>query len=418
MPFNLEFSRKNIIQNVAVLFSGSVLAQGMTALVLLLTARQLGATGYGQYASCYILVSFTSILFSLGLDLWLLRNAGRTPDELARLTGSVLAIKGGIGAVWFGLFIGLASVINSSRFPLEILRFSALAILLDGLFSTNLTAFRATLRNKISAPLEVGTVGIWLMATLLLIARGQTQPLIYLGVRIGALLIGLVVSTLLVWTKVEPKISLAVIKRALREAWPFAGSDLLVMATMRQDVLIVALMLGDKAAGLYSPAVGIINAAFLLPGAIYLVVTPVLSNLFIKDIKGAWITARKSILFSALAGLAEAVGLALIVGPVISLLGVSFRGSRDVLLILSIILFTHSIAFGMASIVVASGLQAKRTLVQIVVVAINAILDFAIVQHTGILGVAVVYVVSDTLLMLGYTWLVWHYRKVGTIPSQ
>ena len=138
MTLNLQFSRKNIIQNVAVLFSGSMMAQGMTAVVLLLTARQLGSTGYGQYASCYILVSFTSIIFSLGLDLWLLRNAGRKPEELARLTGSILAIKGCIGGIWLALFIGLANVLSPSHFPVELLRTSALSVLIDGLFGVNL----------------------------------------------------------------------------------------------------------------------------------------------------------------------------------------------------------------------------------------------------------------------------------------
>ncbi len=187
---------------------------------------------------------------------------------------------------------------------------------------------------------------------------------------------------------------------------------------MRQDVLIVALMLGSQAAGLYSPAIGIISAAFVVPGAIYLVVTPVLSNLFSTNIRQAWIIARQSIIVSALVGLAAFLGLALIAGPVISLLGVTFHGSREVLLTLSFILFTHSIAFGMASILVATGQQAKRTSIQAIVVAVNAILDFGIVHWAGILGVAVVYVISDIFLMIGYSWLVWqYYRKSNNNKS-
>jgi O-antigen/teichoic acid export membrane protein len=189
------------------------------------------------------------------------------------------------------------------------------------------------------------------------------------------------------------------------------------MASMRQDVLIVALMLGEKAVGLYSPAVGIINAAFILPGAIYLVITPVLSNLFTTNVRQAWVIAKKSLMVSALAGLMETLGLIIIAGPVVSLLGVTFHGSHQVLLTLSAILFTHSIAFGMASILVATGQQTKRTLIQIIVVATNAILDFAIVRWAGILGVAIVYVISDIFLTFGYSWLVWRYRKVVTNQS-
>jgi O-antigen/teichoic acid export membrane protein len=308
-------------------------------------------------------------------------------------------------------------VLGPSHFPVDLLRLSALAVWIDSIFSTNLTVFRASLQNKYSAILEAGAVGIWLLSSLLLITKGQTQPLAYLGVRTGAYFLGVVVSTWLVWHKVQPRVSLRFIRRALREALPFAGSEILAMAAMRQDVLIVALMLGDKAAGLYSPAVGIINAAFVLPSAIYLVITPVLSNLFTTNIRQAWTTAKQSLLLLALAGLGAALGLAVIAGPVVSLLGVTFHGSRQVLLVLTVILFFHSISFGMASILVATGQQARRTLIQAIVVALNAAMDFAIVHWAGILGVAVVYVVSDILLMIGYTWLVWHYRTIVTNQS-
>jgi O-antigen/teichoic acid export membrane protein len=408
---SLQLTRKNIITNIITLLSGSAAAQGMTAFTLLLTARQLGVGFYGQYVASYTLVSFTAILFSLGLDLWLLRNAGREPEELARLTGSILAIKITLGIIWLAIIMVLAAVLDPSRYPVDLLRLSALAVWMENIFSTCLTSFRASLQNKYSAILEAGTVSLWLMMTGLLISSGQMNPVAYLGARTCASLVGVVVSLWLVWKKVRPMVSLTIVRRALREALPFAGSELLALATMRQDVLIIALMLGDKAAGLYSPAVGIISAGFLLPGAIYLVITPVLSNQFSTNGRQAWVTAKQSILFSSLIGLVSALGLAVIAGPVVSLLGVTFHGSRDVLLILSVILFFHSIAFGMASILVATGQQSSRTVVQAIVVGFNAILDFAIVRWAGIQGVAIVYVISDILLMAGYSWFVWRYHK-------
>ncbi len=213
----LQLTRRNIIANIATLLSGSTAAQGMMAVTLLFTARQLGAVQYGQYVAAFTLVSFTAVLFSLGLDLWLLRNAGREPTQLASLTGSLLAIKGCIGGIWLAVFFGLASILDPSRFPVELIRLSALAVWLDGMFSINLTAFRASLRNTYSAVLEAGTVGLWLLMTFLLMTSGQAQPMAYLGVRIVASLVGVVVSSLLVWYKVQPRVSLLFVKRALSE---------------------------------------------------------------------------------------------------------------------------------------------------------------------------------------------------------
>jgi O-antigen/teichoic acid export membrane protein len=73
MAIPFELNRSKIFGSIATLFSGSVVAQGMTALALLLTARQLKVDAYGQYTACITITSMLSILFSLGLDVWLLR---------------------------------------------------------------------------------------------------------------------------------------------------------------------------------------------------------------------------------------------------------------------------------------------------------------------------------------------------------
>jgi O-antigen/teichoic acid export membrane protein len=313
--------------------------------------------------------------------------------------------------VWLAMIFGVASVLDASRFPVELLRLSALAVWFDSILSTNLTAFRASLRNKYSSLLEAGIDGLWLIMTALLIFAKQTQTQIFLGIRVGALFAGVAISTWFVWNQIRPRVAFPIIKHALSESLPFAASELLAWASLRQDVLIVTMMIGNTAAGLYSPAVGIVNAAFLIPGAIYLVTTPVLSNLFATNIRQAWVTAKRSILLSGFIGFAAALGLAAIAGPVVSLLGVTFHGSREILVILSVILIFHSIAFAMAAIVIATGHQAQRTVIQAIVVVINALLNFAVVRWAGIKGVAVVYVITDFCLMIGYSWLVYRIRR-------
>jgi len=73
----LRLNRRNVVNNIAALLSGSAIAQGMTMLAIMLTARQLGAVKYGEYVSAYTLASATAIVFNLGLDIWLLREGGR-----------------------------------------------------------------------------------------------------------------------------------------------------------------------------------------------------------------------------------------------------------------------------------------------------------------------------------------------------
>ncbi len=411
MILSKQFTRKNIIQNIAVLFSGSMVAQGMTALALLLTARQLGSAAYGQYAACFILASFTSIVFGLGLDIWLLREGGRDPAHLAEVVGSVFVIKLILGFIWLGVMLAVSSLFNQATFAPDVLPLAMVSVWLDTLFSTPLAAFKASLRNKFTSLLEGGGDTVWLIVTLALIATGERRVTSFIWVRIAVQTVFLAIALVLVARVVRLRPSLPTIKRAMRGTLAYAASDFLATSLMRVDVLIITLMLGDKAAGLYSPAVGIVNAAFLIPGAIFLVVTPVLSNLFTTDIQKAWATAKQAVLLSALVGFAATIGLIIIAGPIVSVLGMTFQASREVILILSIILIFHSIAFSMASIIVATGQQTRRSMIQAVVVIINAAMNFAVVRWAGINGVAMVYVISDFLLMIGYTWIVFAQYK-------
>ena len=72
-----KITRHTIISNIATLFTGSAIAQGLTAITFILTARILGPEQYGQYTASMTLAIFCSIVFSLGLNLWLLQEGGR-----------------------------------------------------------------------------------------------------------------------------------------------------------------------------------------------------------------------------------------------------------------------------------------------------------------------------------------------------
>jgi O-antigen/teichoic acid export membrane protein len=147
--------------------------------------------------------------------------------------------------------------------------------------------------------------------------------------------------------------------------------------------------------------------AFLAPMAIYWVMLPVLSNLYKHHPEQAEKTALRTIFLSLLVG----CGLTLLffVGaPLITkLLGQSYVESIEVLKILSWVLLFKCGSFALATIIVAKNLQAKRTLIQVVAAISNIVLNFLIVYKFGINGVALVYVVTEIILFLGYSWYVW-----------
>ena len=408
MAAQANLSRTKIIGSIATLLSGSVVAQVMTALALLLTARQLNADGYGRYSACVAITSLTSIVFSLGLDIWLLREGGRETHRLKELAGSVLSIKVGLGIVWMVAFALLGPLLNQDTYPTSLIHWSVLLIWLDTLLATTLTAFKSALINRVPAILEASADFIWFGSTILLIVFGATQPEVFIKIRVIISIAALLIALLLFYRKIGLKLSRAIVGEAIRGAFPFATSEFLGMVTLRADVVIIGLTLGEYATGIYSPAVGLVNMALLVPMAVYTVMLPVLGNLYRSHPQQALKTSYRTIALSFVIG----VGLMLLFlfgAPLVVLvLGQSYQASVTVIRILSLVLPLKCISFAMAAIMIATDKQTKRTIVQTVAAAVNVVLNLSIVYVLGVRGVAGVYVISEIILLIGYTWVVWH----------
>jgi O-antigen/teichoic acid export membrane protein len=405
-----KFTRNKILDNIASLFSGSLIAQGMTVLALLFTARQVGATDYGRYAAAFALTGFTSILFNLGLDLWLLSQGGRQPGQLNQFISTVLLIKSLGGLPWFVIIAVSTIFLNQNTFPRNILLLSAFTVWLDSLFATTLTAFKTSLHNRITSLLEAGSDILWFLTTLVFITLNTRNVVVFIEIRSLVLLLTLTAALLTVKRFFGFSFNLSVLRMALSESLPFAVSEFLSWTLLRSDVIIISLALGAFAAGVYSPAVGVVNGLFLVPSSVYMVMVPVLSNRYGNDPKQANITAKRTILLLVVVGLLLTLGFTAGAPLLVSFLESSFSESLKIMQILSPILLLKSISFAMATIIVATDNQGQRTIVQAIATGTNIILNLIIVNYLGVYGVAAVYVFTELLILVGYGWIVQRYR--------
>ena len=129
------------------------------------------------------------------------------------------------------------------------------------------------------------------------------------------------------WRLIHPEMVRNYMQRALKASFPYATSEFLMMSSLRIDILIVAFYLGDQAAGLYSPAVGMINALFLPLSAISGVILPILSNQFNHNTMLAWKSAKRAIWLFALLGAVFAIAMSFLAQFTTVLLGSSYSES-------------------------------------------------------------------------------------------
>ncbi len=415
---NTPISKKHVITNILTLVSATSIGQVAIGLSLLFTARPLGIDSFGQYSACFALTKMTSIIFTLGTDTWLLRQGRRGEIPLGKLIGSNLTIKSLMGFLWLiGLFIA-SRFLSPKTYPTQLLFLSALATWLEASLQTMSYGFIISLKNKATAVLGLTSSLGLLFSTLVLVFTQQNEPMTYAWVRLSVA--GLATLGGLFWfRKISPLSSdFHVVKLTVKNILPFTLSDALVLIYTQADITIVALLLGNQAAGLYSPASGILRAMFVIPSAVYLVMTPVISQLVAERSPRLSKTIRQTYFF--LAGIGAMLWMVTsLLGPWISrlILGPKFSASGAILVILGVILFIKSCSYASTAVIVATTGQGRRVLIQALAAAVNVILNLIVIHRYGITGVAWVYVISEIILLAGYLIIAERGRLKATLSK-
>lgn len=403
-----------LAQKLTAQLSATVLERLLQAAALILIARQVGPAAFGQFAACLALTKILSIGFGLGLDIWLLRNGFRTGDyaHLAQQGTTCLALRAGLGLLWLGGIIVLAPWLDPAAYPPGLLVVTALAVWFEEIANIVWSTFKAALQNQTLLKFITGAQAASLGLTLLLIALGVRAVMVY-AVAI-ALVTGLHAAVAVVWQlrtfgwQWRPE----TVRPILRETAPFALSAGLAMVYGRADIALVAHWLGERAAGLYSPAVSLVNALALIPTAVYYVMLPLLSQAYTADSARAETLANRFRFASTGLGLVFGAAVALVAHPLVYLLfGPAFSDTGRVLALLGGVLAARFVSMALATSVVAVGLQGQRVAIQAGVALLNIALNVWVIPRWGLMGVAGVYVFTEWVLVVGYAALVWAWRR-------
>jgi O-antigen/teichoic acid export membrane protein len=404
----------SLAQKLAAQLSATVLERLLQALVLILIARQVGPAAFGQFAACIALTKILSVTFTLGLDIWLLREGYREgdPARLAEYGTICLALRAGLGLLWFLGIAVLARWLDPAAFPPALLVVTALSVWGEELANIVWSTFKAALQNQTLLKFITLAQALAVGVTLLLIALGVRSVLTFAWAQ--AAVMGLHAAVAVVWQmrtfgwRWQPATLLPV----LRASVPFALSTGLAMIYGRADIALVGAWLGQEAAGLYSPAVSLANALALIPTAVYYVMLPLLSRAYTENRLVEEPLAGRFVWSSVAVGGLVGVGLALVAQPVVRLLyGPAFAATGMLLAVLSGVLAARFISMALATVLVAVGRQNVRVVAQAIVALLNVGLNLWVIRRWGLTGVAGVYVLTEWVLVIGYGWLAWSWRR-------
>ena len=412
----MRLLRRNALGVYAVY--AAAIASGL--LVTPIVIHSIGTKAFGVWSFIGAVTIYLSILdFGVGPSIvrFAAEARGRqADDDLNAVASTGLVVYALIGLLTLPIGIGLAFAVPAlvgaphglvwdARIT-TLLVVASLAIRFPlGLFNNLLVAQqRWDLQNL------ANFVATALYAALVAILMPRFGGLILLGVlTLGTTVLRLTLP--LLWLRRElPGLRLArryVSRARLRELLTFSSSNFLVHMAQKivfsTDVIVVGIVLGSAASGIYSVPAKLFALVFGIGTAVTSLMFPAFAEL-----EGAGDLAQQRRLL--LAGLRSGTALMLLLALPLLLIpdllikawiGAGYHGSYSVMAILAGVLLVHQPIYVLTQFLIARGRQRTIAIVSIAITVANLLLSFLLAWTWGLWGVALSTLVTD-LVMLGW----------------
>jgi len=364
--------------------------------------RYWSVQGFGQFNYIFAYVSIAGIFIDFGLDVLLTRNIAHSSGNIPT---SYWKLKFLCSTIFFscffilGLFLAIPTII--------------LLTLLAGSLALSFTAFlNALLRaqDKLDVEAKIGIIqkGIFILVSIYGVSVLQMHMLWVAQCYAISHFVGLAFTLFSIkkYALINPQETNQGInssKTVFYSAWPLFFVALLGVLTLRVDIFLLQVLLGDESVGIYTAAMRLVEGTIVLGSAYQAAIFPTLvkqlanqktfSTLFKEAIKHLFLGALLIII----------PGMLLSQWLIELLYGNTFTQSSEILMsLLPAILLVYQTTL-LGSVVIAISKQSHYMLILALALLINIIIDYIAILSFGTMGAVIGFWAKEIglVIMLG-----------------
>lgn len=394
---------RKIVKNTFI-FTGALLVQKVLSFLYFfyLSSRMSPAT-LGSYVWA---LSFTT-LFSIGTDLGLTtvftREASRKDGGSNKLLQNVLGMK--VMLIFGTAALALITAVLSGRSG-EAFHLVMVAILVMSLDAVAVVLY-GTLRAKQNIVYE--SAGI-ILFQIIVFASGAffwetTHSIVFVML---ALVAGSAVNTIFVVFVLKirfkyfllPRLDKDLIKFFLRTAPAFALTGIFIKIYNAADSVLLGLIAGDHAVGIYSiPAKVTTALQALIPGAFAASIFPSMSNYYVTSRERLAAVFNRSMSYLLLLAVPIGVGLATVSLPILRALWPDYIEAYPSLVVMGLGLPLIFLILCTGSLLNASNNEKKLTFHRGISTGANIVINLALIPFLGPLGAAISFLVTNIITL-------------------
>jgi O-antigen/teichoic acid export membrane protein len=347
---------RSLATNMAAVASGKAMTAVAGLLMIMVLTRHLGPTQFGYYRTVLTYCAFAAVLADCGLYMINLRELSRPGADPARVAGNTLALR---FVSTGGMLIAAAAVAWVTPYDSTV----KWGILIGAAIYTCLQAsdflicvFQSVLKQGRNAVAEVvgalvTLVAVWLLATL---THAGAIPML------GATLLGAALAMGVSWRLARRLVpfrlsfDLPLWRHFLVAGLPLAGAQILGMAMLRGDALLLSLYQPAAAVGLYGVPAKLFELATSIPYQFAGLLMPALTAGANNGRQEFGSALRNAVDVSALYGVGAMLALAFFAPQILTLMaGAEFAAGAPALVFIAVAIalagMTHILRFALVA---------------------------------------------------------------------
>ena len=380
-------------KNTFWLTISNVGGRALRAVVIIYSARVLGATEWGLFSYALSFVALITVFTDFGIGPILTREAAKTSDPLqkSRIVSTAFFLKIALLVVGVGLVIFAApdlTTIKEARFLFPIV---SLILIFDTLQGFGFSLVRSLEKMELEAAFYLTTnVAIVIFGFLALHFSPSVRFFAYAyaaGTAVGATVT--IFALRKYFSKIFSNFQKKLVAPILGSAWPFVISGLMGSLMLNTDILLIGFFLSAEQVGIYSAADRPIQLLYVLPAILATSIFPIFARLAVSSQQKMRSVLERVLSLAFLLSMPLALGGLVLGGDIIRIV----FGQAYIPAVSSFRVLVITISINFTTAILSNAIFAynrQKDLIKFAALGgiINIVLDLIFIPRFGILGSA------------------------------
>lgn len=394
---------KKITANSVTWFLGQIMTKISGLVLVIVAAKIMGEEVFGKYTIVMAYYVIFNVVIDFGLRPLTIREVARDSELSNRYLCGASLIKIGIYFVGIVILVAILLITNTPRETFYSTILAILALLPFSLSQTVSSLYMAMERMYYEAIIVSIQQIIWVATVIVLLLLGFGLIALFKAlilVNIATLLLNVIIYSSK-FRRFRFEFDRRLVTAMFREAIPFALTSAFAILYFRIDTLMLSWFKDEYEVAWYGVAYRFTDAVNFLPIALMVSVYPIVSRLFLSDLRAVRIIVERSYYYLFVLGLPVSAGLALSSEKLIVLFfHGNYQPSIPALAVLSwslLPLFLNSILITTMNSANRQNMVTRATIISLV---FNIIGNAIVIPFTGFYGACLTTILSEIIILV------------------